>query len=198
MQSDRQIFTAAYPLAAIILSLWCVFIKTHTYAGLIARGRFSKLLTFTIWMLKLRRGLGLSLIRSCGAKSNQSKREQRAKPSPCKRVSVVCAVWLLSEQDFGGWRFRRKATSPHLRRPLLLPLMRLCLVVKERGSEKGGGGEFFSPLTPPPTPPTTPPPPALTLLNLDKSIWYRCNLLISSWHYHCSPCCGGMGPVPLA
>lgn len=29
MQSDRQIFTVAYPLTAIILSLWCVFIKTH-------------------------------------------------------------------------------------------------------------------------------------------------------------------------
>lgn len=38
--------------------------------------------------------------------------------------------------------------------------MRLCLVVKERGSEKGGGGEFFRlsllllplPTPPPPTP----------------------------------------------
>ena len=41
--------------------------------------------------------------------------------------------------------------------------MRLCLVVKERGSEKGGGGEFFRLSLPPPTPP---PPPCSHCLTL--------------------------------
>jgi len=89
----------------------CVHKNTHTQVWLLMA--ISQSLTFTIWLLKLRRGLGLSLIRSCGAKSNQSKREQRAKPSPYKRVSVVCSVWLLSQQEsvFGCGLPQSKATS---------------------------------------------------------------------------------------
>lgn len=151
-----SVFITVYPSTAIILSLWCAFIKkktkkTHTHAQVWSFMAASQSLTFTIWLPKLWRGLGLSLIRSCGAKSNQCKREQRAKPSLYKRVSVARSAWLLSPQDseFGGW-----STAPLNRLFLLFtsspssPTSHASFSgVRERGSERD---EEFLPPTPPP------------------------------------------------
>lgn len=120
----------------------CVYKNTHTQVWSFMA--ISQSLTFTIWLLKLQRGLGLSLIRSCGAKSNQSKREQRAKPSPY--VSVVFSVWLLSQQDsFGGWLLQGKATSL----PLLVHLFTLssclsCIFFNSQGKREWGGWRVFA------------------------------------------------------
>lgn len=85
-----------------------VSLKKHSQVWLLA-AIFQKL-TFTIWLLKLQRALCLRLIRFCGAKSNQYKREQRAKRSLNKRVSVVFVVWLLSQWD-SAWRITHHSQS---------------------------------------------------------------------------------------
>lgn len=140
---------------------------------------------------KLRRGLDLSLIRSCGAKSNQSKREQRAKPCPFKRVSVVCSVWLLSQQDsvFGGWLLWGTATSlPFLVHMLPLSSCLSCIVSNSQGKREWEGWRVFASYS----------SPCSHCLTLTSQYDTKCNLRISSWHYHCSPCCGGMGSAALA
>lgn len=91
MDNDRRFFYYHISIDShYSITVMCVHKNSHTQVSSLMA--ISQSLTFTIWLLKLQRGLGLSLIRSCGAKSNQSKREQRAKPSPYKRVSVVRSV----------------------------------------------------------------------------------------------------------
>lgn len=151
----------------------------------------SQRLTFTIWMLKLQRGLGLSLIRSCGAKSNQSKREQRAKPSPVQ-TCVCCLLRVIAiSTGLCVWRLELQSKATSLPLPVhffALSSCLSCIFFSSQGKREWEGWRVFALLL----------LPLLTLLNLDKSIWYRRNLLISSWHYHCSPSCGGTGPAPLA
>lgn len=86
----------------IILSLWYVFIKKTPIPRFDRSKPFFKAWHSQYGSWNSQRGLGLSLIRSCGAKSNQSKRERRAKPFPSQGVSAVCSVRSLSHQHLPG------------------------------------------------------------------------------------------------
>lgn len=86
-------------------------------------------LTFTIWLLKRWRALGPGLIRSRGAKSNQSKRERRAEPSLNKRVChLLCVISVstgVSLENRAGHQSR--TTSLFLYSPTLLMHFPQCL-----------------------------------------------------------------------
>lgn len=132
-------------MAAIILSLWCV-LKTHMRRFNRSQP-FLKRLTFTIWMLKLQRGLDPSLIRSCGAKSNQSKWEQRTKPSPYKLclLSALCDCYLSRTLCLEAGASKQSHLSTSSCSPLcllLLPLMRLFF--SSRGTREWEGWRIFT------------------------------------------------------
>lgn len=92
-------------------------------------------------------------------------------------MCVICSAWFLSQQE-SAWRIGQgiKAEPP------------LCLYLSPPPPTSHAFSTVFKENLGDSFP---------LLLNLDKSIWYAHNLLIFSWHYHCSPCCGATGSAPL-